>query len=513
MSTDDTLAKASVELRRSLEAVRRGSCPPACPTNTKPPPLDAEDASVPSPSRSRAARMLQKTIPKLFASESRSGTPHGGDTAQPSGRTDIHGRGMDTDAFGHVEGLWAHHFVVDAFKVADDIGYGRQLSHSLSDEVSAFEFDEAPQPHYHGLHTQMGDRDERAVPRRQQRARKRRPDRLQTNQFVWNSSASVETWAAIRAGVDMSVVAPTALRCLAEYGKRWDMDLFILPHNALRAEVVDMISILEGMARAGLNLTLEQIQMFSSWWTVFEAFLAAYFALEDAVLLPWAYQATTPREQDINVGSQHRGSGRALDRQSAQDTFGSISSLLDSTADESSLPTLLSSPRPSRFAQAVSTDLHADVADAMETRRTRIEHLATEVSNTFALFECRPSGEVLPFLYRSLQHFIPRLLSYLLKQEQQMARLLDPSRPDKLAMERGTLACMISGQNGLTNVVLLTRWALPGSAAVHALLRLHMKSTLRLRLQAQARRIEASHLRIPDYFRVLCDEPKVLDLL
>lgn len=256
--------------------------------------------------------------------------------------------------------------------------------------------------------------------------------------FAWNDATSIETWAAIR---EAHVIQPPLLY-MSEYGTRWDIDLFVLPHNAVRAELMDMVDILNAFARSGFNLTLGHIHDFGAWWRVFEDFLLAYFSLDDAVLLPWTCDSKTSAE-------------------SAE---------------------------------------HSAVQSATTARRTRVEHLANEVGNAFTLFRCKPSGEVLPLLYRALHTFLPRLLSYMAKQEQHVGRAPNPSTTYRAELRRRLFDSVLSSKQPLTNIFLLTRWA-PEDTGVYKLLRTQIRGHMRLRLRAHIRHITATHLRIVDNFR------------
>lgn len=272
--------------------------------------------------------------------------------------------------------------------------------------------------------------------------------------FAWNDAASVETWAAI---CSARIIQPPLLY-MSEYGARWDVDLFVLPHNAVRAELMDMVDILNAFARAGHNLTLGHMHDFGAWWAVFEDFLTAYFAIDDAVLLPWAYDALASMS---GLGSDMDDHG------DGQDSREVVEHRIATTA-----------------------------------RRNRVELLAKEVGNAFTLFRCKPSGEVLPLLYRALQAFLPRLLSYMARQEHRVSRSPEPSSTYRAELRRRLFNAVLSSKQPLTNVFLLTRWA-PEDTGVHRLLRSQIRGPTRLKLHAHVRHIHTTHLRIVDNFRNL----------
>jgi hypothetical protein len=257
--------------------------------------------------------------------------------------------------------------------------------------------------------------------------------------FAWNDKSSIETWAAVTS----SPARKMPLLYLSAYAAgRWDVDIFVLPHNAIRAELMDMVDgILAGFGRAGIHLSLGHIHDFGAWWAVFEAFVLSYFNLEDAILLPWAYQTGNPNSQ------------------------------------------------------------LAELSRYMAVRRTRVEHLINEVSNAFVLFRCKPSGEVLPLLYRALHALTPRILSYFAKQEQQVVRIVDPSRVNRADLERAVFSFFLESQHGLTNTYLLTRWAPQPAGPVQKLIKSRVRATARVRLASHARHVHATHLKIVQNFR------------
>lgn len=65
----------------------------------------------------------------------------------------------------------------------------------------------------------------------------------------------------------------------------WHLHVLSLPHNALRAELIDLCAMLHALcASAGPPFHLLQ-----EWFTHFASFVLAYLEFEDSVLMPWAY--------------------------------------------------------------------------------------------------------------------------------------------------------------------------------------------------------------------------------
>lgn len=309
--------------------------------------------------------------------------------------------------------------------------------------------------------------------------------------FVWNRGASAEAWAAVRGGVEVDVGGLERAACPAPGGA----GVFALLHNALRAEAEDLQALLNAFARARLNLTLGMLHDLAAWWLVFERFLLTYFNLEDAVLLPWA--AAADAAADAAEAAAADAAGAAADAANAA----------DAAADAHAAP----APAPA-FPGAAPPAERAATARAMESRRARLEHLANEVSNALVLFRCRPSGEVLPLLYRSTHAFLPRLSAYLLRQHTQLVThpTISAAPPAETAALTARVFAFIRAAPGApTHLALLQRAAPRDDPHVAALLREHVRGVARVRLAAHARSVAATHLRLPALARKrFADQPR-----
>lgn len=256
-------------------------------------------------------------------------------------------------------------------------------------------------------------------------------DYKKQKKFAWCQFSSVETFASVRCALPER--PPTLF--LVEYGRSWELDVFVFPHNAIRAELIDLYDILEGIARLGLNLQLIHIHRLAMWWQVFERFLSDYFRFEDKVLLPWVY-----------------GEG---DRVAAVHNF--------------------------RL--------------AMARRRNRVNELALEVTNVFSLFNCRPGGEILPLLFRSIRELLPRLLSYLCKEERYLPRVLAShhERDEKPVMERNMVTFFQNTDDPSTSIHLLTRW-IPSRDEVRRIKRKYLKRRTRFWRRRRAKYAALEHV-------------------
>ncbi|OSX79826.1 hypothetical protein BU14_0070s0002 [Porphyra umbilicalis] len=76
-------------------------------------------------------------------------------------------------------------------------------------------------------------------------------------------------------------------------GARWAADLFSLPHNAVRRELMDLFKMLADAAGLGAACTAADVREVAAWWKLFHDFYLEYRGLEAALLLPWAGAART----------------------------------------------------------------------------------------------------------------------------------------------------------------------------------------------------------------------------
>eukprot|EP00183_Erythrolobus_madagascarensis_P003031 CAMPEP_0185851632 /NCGR_PEP_ID=MMETSP1354-20130828/10711_1 /TAXON_ID=708628 /ORGANISM="Erythrolobus madagascarensis, Strain CCMP3276" /LENGTH=774 /DNA_ID=CAMNT_0028552661 /DNA_START=333 /DNA_END=2657 /DNA_ORIENTATION=+ len=74
----------------------------------------------------------------------------------------------------------------------------------------------------------------------------------------------------------------------ASFGESWAVDVFSLPHNAIRRDLIDLYDMLESMymRKRVLDVPLE-IAMVFEWLRTFRSFLLRYFECEEQVLFPW----------------------------------------------------------------------------------------------------------------------------------------------------------------------------------------------------------------------------------
>lgn len=65
----------------------------------------------------------------------------------------------------------------------------------------------------------------------------------------------------------------------------WWRDVVVMPHNALKAEVMDLRRMVSVVGEGG-----EGMAGIAEWWKGFDLFLGGWFTFEEEVLLPWVFK-------------------------------------------------------------------------------------------------------------------------------------------------------------------------------------------------------------------------------
>ncbi|KAA8498010.1 hypothetical protein FVE85_5595 [Porphyridium purpureum] len=74
---------------------------------------------------------------------------------------------------------------------------------------------------------------------------------------------------------------------LIPYQKNWARDVFVVPHNAIRRELMDCYMILFAMDVRRDDMTAKDFDMFFQWWKTFALFVIHYLDAEEDVIYPW----------------------------------------------------------------------------------------------------------------------------------------------------------------------------------------------------------------------------------
>lgn len=184
----------------------------------------------------------------------------------------------------------------------------------------------------------------------------------------------------------------------------------------------------------------------ATWWSTFAHFLATYFALEDDVLIPWAYRTRLPN-----------------------------------------------SP-------------YASLASKLAKFRSEVRMLAEDISAALAAFSAAPSGEVLPVLIRHLTALIPALSGYMAVQEAHVLEIVGEGRGSKARLERLVFEYVLKGGCGLVDFVLMTR---AGGKEVEARAAKYARGVPKKRLKVVRNEVQKTHFGLAEAAeRRFRDEPR-----
>lgn len=231
---------------------------------------------------------------------------------------------------------------------------------------------------------------------------------------------------------------------LAEFGGRdtWSSDVFVLSHNAIRWEIMDLYTIISSIQRRWSSLTMVDVWELSEYWEVFEVFVAQYFEIEDQIVFPF------------------------------------MLNMADESADLK------------RYHKVVKYN------------RDRLESMLLDVGETLELFNSVPAGEVLPKVYSQLAEYLPKLLDYMEQQENVLPAVFqDYCEPeDRALLNRAGANFIVRAANGREGIAILTRWIEDSMV-----LQIWKNENLSSRAQSSHKRwiasLEASHVDIARRFQ------------
>ncbi|CAN8069887.1 unnamed protein product [Agarophyton chilense] len=231
---------------------------------------------------------------------------------------------------------------------------------------------------------------------------------------------------------------------IKEFGGRdtWYSDVFVLPHNAIRWEIMDLYTILSSIQRRWFSITLHDIAQLAEYWQTFEVFVAQYFEIEDQIVF----------------------------------------SFMQSAAEQSS--------EWKKYYMVVHYN------------RKRLESMLMSVGSTFELFNTCAHGEVLPKVYQALCDFLPKLLDYMEQQEEVLPNVFREccEQESRVLLNRATANFIVRAANGRDGIAILTRWIEDSM-----ILQIWKDENLSARAQSSHRRwimnLEASHVEIARRFQ------------
>lgn len=238
-----------------------------------------------------------------------------------------------------------------------------------------------------------------------------------------------------------------AVIAMAEFSEplsrdKWFIDVFTLPHNAVRRECMDLYDILSALARCDKNndLCREDIDNFETWWKVADQFLRCYFEVERRVLFPWVDSAGA-QEWEVQLALKKMRS----------------------------------------------------LKDKLETLLSKMERIWKE--KTF-----KTSAEMYGLLYKAADEFVPRLVNYFMDQEVLLPAIVKEfySRDQRLPIDKQMVEVFMNeyrqgdGDDTRHNLVLLVRW-MSKSRQLRAWLGKNLAASARAMYPSWYQRYESQH--------------------
>lgn len=213
---------------------------------------------------------------------------------------------------------------------------------------------------------------------------------------------------------------PTTIRRpfmhFAKYGapNSWSLDIFTLPHNAIRAECIDLYNILESIHARSQQVCVIELEEFYLWWAAFEIFIIEYFDFEADILYPYVFPIETPPDPDL--------------------------------------------PEP----ELITQKRYADnlIKNSLFSRKETLLDSIRQLNGTFELRRHVDTSDVFHTILEEVNDFVPKLLQYFHTQERHLppmvARLRSPSSKDTLS--RKYVQYVRRGESPHMNLILLSRW-------------------------------------------------------
>lgn len=199
----------------------------------------------------------------------------------------------------------------------------------------------------------------------------------------------------------------------------WALDVFSLPHNAIRAECVDLYNILESIHARSHQVCVLELEEFFSWWKTFESFIIEYFDFEADVLFPWVFPVA---------------------------------------ANTSHLNPIALCDIPAVAARKVNAD--AALRSSLLARKDGLLDSIRQLNGTFELRRHVDTTDVFQTIVDEVNSFVPKLLEYFHIEERHLPtiaqELYAASARDILGKKY--VGYIKRGESPQMNLVLLSRW-------------------------------------------------------
>lgn len=189
---------------------------------------------------------------------------------------------------------------------------------------------------------------------------------------------------------------------LGEYGapNTWNSDVFVLIHNSIRWEIMDLYTIIGSLQRRWLALTMLDMYELCEYWETFELFLGQWFEVEDQIIFPYL------------------------------------------------LSVAASSQELARYYKVVKYN------------KEMLVGMLYDVGATIEMFNSAPAGEVFPALYRQIVDYLPKILDYMEQQDAVLPSVFAAHchPEDRIMLNRAVANFLIRAANGRDSIAILTRW-------------------------------------------------------
>lgn len=192
----------------------------------------------------------------------------------------------------------------------------------------------------------------------------------------------------------------------------WARNLVSCSGNGIRVELADMYNMFSDMEKRPTMLTMEDVELFVSWFTKFLGVLSELFELEETCLYPWI--------EGVDTLSKER-----------------------------------------RMWETDKGRITGELSAAKRVRRKgRLITLGREIEVCHQLFERRPVAEGLPALAETINVFVDELMDYIEAKEQNLPTVICRylSVSDRSRFENMYWSTAIRLENHVYTFISLSRW-------------------------------------------------------
>lgn len=242
---------------------------------------------------------------------------------------------------------------------------------------------------------------------------------------------------------------------LTKYGgtNTWAADVFSLPHNAIRAECIDLYNILESIHARGRQVCVIELEEFYVWWTAFEVFVIEYFDFEADVLFPWVFSLAPT-------------SGARIENEVGLNINGIMKQ---------------------------KTDVDSLLRNSLLARKEILLESIRQLNGTFELRRHVDTADIFETILNEVNDFVPKLLEYFHAQERHLPQLAAQtySSSAKDVIAKKYVQYIRHGEAPQINIVLLSRWM--DTETRDKWVRSHVRGYGRLMYRRWERKCEKSH--------------------